>query len=91
MLQPLPVPEQAWEEVTIDFIDCLPKSLQKSAIFVVVDMPTKNAHFVSLSHPYTSKTIAEVFIDNVFKHYSLLKVIISDRDNLFLGGFWQEF
>ena len=84
LLQPLPIPEQAWEEITMDFIACLPKSFGISAIFVIVDRLTKYAQFVALSHPYTSKTIVGVFIANVFKYYGLPKVIIPDRDNLFL-------
>ena len=75
----------------MDFIDCLPRSLGKSAILVVVDRLTKYAHFIPLSHPYTSKTIASPFIDNIYKFDGLPKVITSDRDNLFMTGFWQEF
>ena len=45
------VPEQAWE--AMDFINCLPRSLGKSAVFVVVDRLTKFAHFIPLAHPYT--------------------------------------
>jgi len=44
LMQPLSVPRQVWEEVTMDFIDCLPKSLGKSGIWVVVDRLTKFAH-----------------------------------------------
>jgi hypothetical protein len=36
-LQPLPVPSEAWEIVTMDFIEGLPKSATASCILVVVD------------------------------------------------------
>jgi len=35
--------------------------------------------------------IAGVFVENIYKFYWLPKVIISDRDSLFLSGYWQEF
>ena len=53
LLQPLHVPDQVWEEIIMDFIDCLPRSLRKSSILVVVDRLPKYAHFIPLSHPYT--------------------------------------
>jgi transposase InsO family protein len=32
---------------------------------------------------------AEVFFDQVYRHYGLPKIIISDRDPRFTGTFWQ--
>ena len=46
LLQPLSIPSQRWEEVSMDFITGLPKSEGKSVIMVVVDRLTKYAHFV---------------------------------------------
>lgn len=37
LLQPLPVPEQAWAHITMDFVEGLPKSEGKDAIMVIVD------------------------------------------------------
>ena len=49
-LQPLSIPSQHWEEISMDFITSLPKSEGKSVIMVVVDRITKYAHFCALSH-----------------------------------------
>jgi hypothetical protein len=51
----------------MDFIEGLPKSENKSVILVVVDRLTKYSHFIALSYPYTSHSVAQVFIDNIFK------------------------
>ena len=44
LLQPLNIPSQRWEEVSMDFIIDLPKSEGKNVITVVVDRLTKYAH-----------------------------------------------
>ncbi|XP_022640511.1 uncharacterized protein LOC111242275 [Vigna radiata var. radiata] len=67
LLQPLPIPQAIWEEVSMDFIVRLPKSQGHDAILVVVDRLSKYGHFVPLKHPYTAKTIAEIFVKEVVK------------------------
>jgi hypothetical protein len=54
LLQPLPILEMAWQHVTMDFIVALLKSEGHDTIMVVVDKLTKYAHFISLSHPFTT-------------------------------------
>lgn len=41
LVQPLPVPEGAWQDISMDFIEVLPKSEVFSVILVVVDRFTK--------------------------------------------------
>ncbi|GKD24681.1 retrotransposable element Tf2, partial [Tanacetum coccineum] len=43
-LQPLPIPERIWTNISMDFIVGLPKSQGKSIIFVVVDMLIYKLH-----------------------------------------------
>ncbi|GKD62929.1 putative mitochondrial protein, partial [Tanacetum coccineum] len=89
-LQPLLIPEKVWSEISMNFITGLPKSQGKSVILVVVDRLSKYAHFMALSHPYTASSVAQVFLDSVYKLHGLPSLIMSDRDAVFLSNFWQS-
>ena len=58
LLQPLQIPNQAWSNISMDFIEGLPKSKAKSMILLVVDRFTKYAHFIAMSHMFTSLIVA---------------------------------
>ena len=78
LLQPLPVPEFAWQVITMDFIEGLPSSHSYNCIMVIVDKFSKYAHFVPLSHPFTAYKVALAFMEHVFKLHGLPESIISD-------------
>jgi hypothetical protein len=48
------------------------------------------AHFLPLSHPFTAKQVAEIYIDQVQKLHGHPVVIVSDRDKIFTSHFWQD-
>ena len=67
LLQPLDVPSQVWTDTSMDFIDALPKVHGKSVILTVVDRFSKNAHFITLSHPYTAASVARAFFERIVR------------------------
>jgi RNase H-like domain found in reverse transcriptase/Integrase zinc binding domain len=87
LLQPLPVPEEAWTNIVMDFITGLPKSQGYEVILVVVDRLTKYAHFPPLTHPFTATTVAQTFLDGVYELHGLSLNIVSDRDPMFSSRF----
>jgi hypothetical protein len=63
----------------MDFITGLPKSGNKSVIMVVVDRLSKYAHFCSIQHSFTTSTMAQLFMDQVFK-------LLLDTPTTLIGG-----
>ncbi|KAL4035071.1 hypothetical protein IC575_003745 [Cucumis melo] len=65
LLQPLSIPEWKWENVSMDFITGLPRTLRGfTVIWVVVDRLTKSAHFVPGKSTYTASKWARVHVRN---------------------------
>jgi hypothetical protein len=88
-LQPLPIPPTIWRDISMDFIVGLPNSNNRSIIMVVIDRLSKFAHFFSLQHPFTTSTVAQIFMDHIFKLHVMPHSIVSDRDPTFTSNFWK--
>lgn len=65
LLQPLLVLLGLFTDISMDFISGLHKSLGKDTIMVIIDRLTKYAHFIDLAHPYTTVSVAQLFLDNI--------------------------
>jgi hypothetical protein len=90
LLQPLPIPSRVWADISMDFIEALPKVHGKSVILTVVDRFSKFAHFIPLSHPYTATSVARAFFNEVVRLHGLPESIVSDRDPVFTGNIWKD-
>ena len=90
LLEPLPIPTRIWTYISMDFIQGLPKYGGKTVILVVVDRLSKYHHFCALSPPYTTSSIAQIFMDKIFLLHGIPSSIVSDRDANFTHPFWTE-
>lgn len=90
LLQPLEVPSQSWQVITMDFIEGLPKSASFDCILVIVDKFSKFAHFLPLKHPFTAFGVAQLFMEHIHSIHGLPQAIVSDRDRVFTSSLWKE-
>jgi hypothetical protein len=90
LLQPLEVPFRVWEDISMDFVEGLPKVHGKSVILTVVDRFSKYAHFIALSHPYTAISVARAFFEAIVRLHGFPSSIVSDRDPVFTGHVWRD-
>ncbi|KAA0046107.1 pol protein [Cucumis melo var. makuwa] len=92
LLQPLSVPEWKWENVSMDFITGLPRTLRGfTVIWVVVDTLTKSAHFIPGKSTYTATKWAQLYMSEIVRLHGVLVSIVSDRDARFTSKFWKGF
>lgn len=90
LLQPLPIPNRMWTDISMDFIEELSLSNGHTVIVVVVDCLTKYAYFILLKHPFTTATVAKLFVANMVCFHGIPTSIVSDREKVFLSSFWQS-
>lgn len=94
LLQPLPPPDRAWQDITLDLVEDLPRSIRLGRcyrhVLVVVDRLTKDRIF----EPLTSKSaneISDALHRRVFCTYGFPSSIVSDRGTAFTGSLIQDY
>ena len=91
LLQHLWIPEWKWEDITMDFVVCLPKTLgQYDSVWVIVDRYTKSAHFFPVKTTYTMEQYAELYVKEIVRLHGAPRSIVSDRDPTFTSKFWES-
>ena len=89
MLQPLPVPEQRWQDISIDLVTGIPEIQGCDAILNVVDRLSKERHYIRTTKKLNAEGLANFFLKHVWKHHGLPQSIVSDRGSQFVSDFWR--
>ena len=89
VLQPLPVPEQHWQDISIDLVTGIPEVQGCDAILTVVDRLSKERHYIGTTKELNAEGLANLFLKHVWKHHGLPQSIVSDRGSQFISDFWS--
>ena len=89
-LHPLSIPKRPWESIGMDNLRPVSKSASgKDVILIVIDRLTKMARFIPTYSSIINKGIANLFLQEIFRHHELPSNIVSDRDPRFTTKFWE--
>ena len=91
LLNPLPIPQWKWDNITMDFVSGFPLTQQKhGAVWVIVDRLTKSAHFIPVRIDYSMDRLAELYVDEIVRLHGVMLSIVFDRDPQFTSRFLKE-
>ena len=92
LLSPLPVPEEPWQDISLDYIVGLPPSARDGraydAILVIVDRYSKMVRFLLCRGTTNAPDLARMIINEIVSKYGAPRSIVSDRDTTFTSTYW---
>ncbi|KAF1321848.1 Pol protein, partial [Globisporangium splendens] len=90
-LHPLPIPQDCWKSVSMDFVFGFPEDkARNTGVVVFVDRLSKMVHVAPVRKHVTAQETACLFLEHVFRYHGLPESIVSDRDPRFTAAFWRE-
>lgn len=89
-LHPLPIPDERWDTLSVDFVVELPESAGYDAVMTVVDSVSKRVHFIPTTTTVTAEGSARLFLHHVWKLHGLPNSVVSDRGPQFVAAFTKE-
>jgi len=86
-LHPLPILENCWDTVSVNFISKLPELHGYDAIMVVVDLAGKHGHFIPTHTTATALGSVRLYLQHVWKLHRLLLSVLLDCGPQFMSQF----
>ena len=90
LLQPLPVPDRFYQEISMDFMVELPESEGCTNLWVITDRLSKTVVFEGMP-TMKAEDCAQKFWECWVKYHGLPRAITSDRGTNWTGAFWKHF
>ena len=89
-LEPLPIPGQCWDTISMDFIVELLGAHGYDAVMNVVDSVSKRAHFILTTTMIIALGEAQLYMAHMWKLHGLPRQIVSDQGPQFIADLTQE-
>ena len=88
-LHPLEIPQELWQEISIDIIRPLPKSNRMDTIVIIVNQFMKMIHLKATMTNVSLEGIAKIYKDDIWKLHGISRKILSDRGLQFALKFME--
>ena len=85
------IPEGPWQDISINMIGPLPRSNEIDAILVIVDRFTKMIRLKAMTTNISSKGVAKIYRDEIWKIHRIPRLILSDCGLQFALKFMEDF
>ena len=90
-LQSIEIPEEKWQQVSINFItDLLETSSRVDSIMTVIDKATKMTHIILCNEAVIAAKIARLYWRYVAKLHGIPRYIYTDGGTQFTSRLWRE-
>jgi transposase InsO family protein len=91
LLRPLPIPDEPWQVIGIDFVGPLPVSREGyDYILTVVDKFSKYLLLAACRTTIDMPQAAKLLLSMLLPQHAMPEAIVSDRDPRFTGSMWAE-
>ncbi|GJX42066.1 putative reverse transcriptase domain-containing protein [Tanacetum coccineum] len=85
------IPQWKWENITMDFVTKLPKTVtDQDTIWVIVDHLTKSAHFLPMREDDALEKLTRQYLKEVVSRHGVPVSIISNHDGKFTSHFLKS-
>jgi len=88
-LKPLPVSEQIWQKIFIDFVVNLLSSEGCTNLLIITDCLSKRV-ILKLFKNMTAEWVIQTFIQHFYWAHELSITIVSDQDTQFVSSLWKR-
>ena len=78
LLHSLPIPDQQWQSVRLDFMGPLPKFKGYDYLLVVIDRYMSQVHLLPMTTCTTAKAVVWLFFTEILRLHGMPELIISD-------------
>jgi len=89
--KPLPIPNEPWEGVSMDFMTQPLKWNGMDAILIVINQVFKLTKMVPTKMVTITFNLLKLFFNMWVKHHGMLQFIVSEKDAKFMMGFWKHY